>query len=400
MIRKRCVVNNLENDTDKQMEHPEDVLAVSAIVQCPIRRFLPSMFMLTDAGPQLPSPQLTQQVPFPKGCHESQQCCTSALGTKVPKGRNLFNIISLSPHPDNAFQYCMHSVKTINIGGNSFPRLVTDTICAMLALNTTGKSNWQRTFPLQFHAYSPNQFGSLNYELVNQETYSPGLAAKCESALEGDSIPVFEITQAGAIQTCFENLDITAQELVAVQSSDFAFGWALNGLDDRFRHCKFKCEFCEAEACHLAAPWEQLQQHPPERTMHSFQQNWLTQSKGVVRKPIIVWPVERVSPRVMHAMNGTWNTGFKKVKSKFAAIIDEKILKQDPTFARLELEVKQLKGEIEVVKTEIKNLRVLKQNLLNKQSLINIEMQEAVSPESKVPNQLQRRLMKHCIQSG
>ena len=141
------------------MEHPEDVLAVSAIVQCPIRRFLPSMFMLTDAGPQLPSPQLTQQVPFPKGCHERQQRCTSALGTKVPKRRNLFNIISLSPHPDNAFQYCMHSVKTINIGGNSFPRLVTDTICAMLALNTTGKSNWQRTFPLQFHGYSPINLG-------------------------------------------------------------------------------------------------------------------------------------------------------------------------------------------------------------------------------------------------
>jgi len=53
-------------------------------------------------------------------------------------------------------------------------------------------------------------------------------------------------------------------------------------------------------------------------------------------------------------MNGTWNTGYKKVESKFAAIIDEKILKQDPTFARLELEAKQLKGEIEVVKTEIK----------------------------------------------
>ena len=52
VIRIHCVVNNLENDTDKQMEHPEDVLAVSAIVQCPIRRFLPSMFMLTDAGPQ------------------------------------------------------------------------------------------------------------------------------------------------------------------------------------------------------------------------------------------------------------------------------------------------------------------------------------------------------------
>jgi len=96
-------------------ENPVQRLAAAAVVKCPVRQFIPTLFMLSDSGPVLATKCATD-VPFPKLSSERQECCCKAMGNRVPPGINLFNCILLATDPTAAepLVYCTCSVITIN----------------------------------------------------------------------------------------------------------------------------------------------------------------------------------------------------------------------------------------------------------------------------------------------
>jgi hypothetical protein len=101
VVRLKCVVKAPPITEDelrhKSLQHNVmDKLAAATLVLCPVRRFLPTMFMLKDKGPQS-SDFLTDHEPS----NIDIQRFSRAVGNKVPEGQNLYNIILLSGNPQD-----------------------------------------------------------------------------------------------------------------------------------------------------------------------------------------------------------------------------------------------------------------------------------------------------------
>ena len=387
-IRLRAIVGSPVSTCSQSshvQENPVQILAAAAVVKCPVRQFIPTLFMLSDSGPVLATKCATD-VPFPKLSSERQECCCKAMGNRVPPGINLFNCILLATDPTEPLVYCTRSVITINVGGATLPKSALDTVSLFLCSES---SNWRKSVPFQFQPYSCKKFGGLNFNLVTISEHRPpdegpvkiqmcthavdsdGVSClpdnlgKFESLLEGDPIPIFHFKDVDTCSVVVTRLDATAQFTIPMYASDFAHSWSNFGMDTRFSSCRWKCELCYAEACQLSVPYDSLQQKPPLRTANSFMNDFLNaKSNGVIRKPNFhYWPTDRIAPHVMHCLNGPFNTIWGKTVQRFAKLIDNGIKRQNNSFIVLQERTNQICTEIQELRAQLKAGALRKQDL-------------------------------------